>query len=74
MRGPILNYRLGKMTHWEYEARASRVWTRDLEDEGEGSLAERIRRLFQRSTAGLDRAWCTATVAGPSLAGCEAAS
>lgn len=33
--GPITNYELGKMTHREYEAQASRNWGQDVTSEGE---------------------------------------
>jgi hypothetical protein len=73
MRGPILNYRLGRMTHEEYEAEASRYWGRNPGDEGESSLAERIRLLFNRSPEGRDRPWCATRWASLSPAGCRVA-
>jgi len=65
MDGPILNYRLGKMTHREYEAEASRYWGRDRGDRGQKSLAERISRLFKRSIESLELPGCTPTSVGP---------
>ena len=73
MRGPILNYRLGKMMHEEYEAEVSRYWRWPPGDEREPGLAERLRRLVGQRTTGLDRAWCATTRVGPSPAVCGAA-
>jgi hypothetical protein len=35
--GPITNYELGKMTHHEYEAQASRYWRQDVTREDKPS-------------------------------------
>lgn len=65
MRGPMLNYRLGKMTHREYEAEASQYWGRDRGDKGQKGSIERIGRLFRRSTESLEWPGCTPTSVGP---------
>jgi hypothetical protein len=73
MRGPILNHRLAKMRHLEYEAEASRSWHQDPGGEGEARLADRITLLLDRSTEAFDlkRGRCAPTWANLSRQRCR---
>jgi len=70
MSGPIINYRLGKMTHREYEAEASRHWGQDRRREDEPGSAQRFEVVLRRSANGLHRVWCATERVGLSPAGC----
>jgi hypothetical protein len=72
MSGPITNYKLGKMTHREYEAKASEYWRQHLAGEDESIPAKRSGRLLERSASGLHRVWCATARVGLSPAGCQA--
>lgn len=70
MRGPIQNYRFGKMEHREREARVSRYWDRDVGNKASITIGERIRLSFDRPSKGLQRLWCATARVGLSPAGC----
>lgn len=70
MSGPMTNYKLGKMTHREYEAEASKYWGQDLAREEEPGPARPFDHLLSRSANGLRRVWCSTARVGLSPAGC----
>jgi len=70
MSGPMINYRLGKMTHCEYEAEASRSWRQDRAREEELVPAKRFGRLLERGAGTLHRVWCATAWVGLSPEGC----
>ena len=69
--GPMINYRLGKMTHREYEAEASKYWRQDVARQEMPILAKRSRRSPERSASALHRVWCATAQVGLSPAGCQ---
>jgi len=71
MSGPMINYRLGKMTHREYEAEASKFWLQDRAREEELVPAKRSGRLLERSAGALHRVWCATARVGLSPASCQ---
>jgi hypothetical protein len=73
MSGPMINYRLGKMTHREYEAEASRRRSQDRPREDETRSAHRFKIGLKRSASGLRRVWCATGRVGLSPAGCQVA-
>ena len=70
MRGPMLNYKLGKITHEEYEVEASQYWRRNEGQAERMSLAERVQLALGQAVEAVNRARCAAPWTGLSPARC----